>query len=157
MRGSNAFLVACVAAAVVVTAYHGLIKPTYRTIAYDDRPGIRFHQARLQQTTLKAGSQEIAFSFSYEKRPECHPPKAPPGLIRFRIWTGEKDWIWLRFENYSHAPALSGRHEMPFRSIPIPSLNPGTYKFQWVATYQCAGSSGPHEVESPKLSFEIIP
>lgn len=156
MRPSTTFLLACVAAALVLTGYDALLKPAYRRLAYDDSPPIRFLSARLENDKLPAGAPEIRFSFVYDlKRPACHPPISEPGLIRFRIWTKPQDYIWLRYENHSYAPASSGRREMPFRSIPLPPLPPGTYSFQWVATYTCQGSSGPISVESPKLPFQI--
>lgn len=103
-------------------------------------------------TTLLIKDQVVMPTYT---RSACHPPIAEPGLIRFRIFLNANDWVWLRFENRSYAPASSGRHEMPFRSIPLPPLAPGTYSFQWTATYRCKGSSGPLTVESPKLAFTV--
>lgn len=149
------FLIGCVAAATTLLIKDQVVMPTYTRLAYDDRPPINFLSARLEQATLQAG-EPIRFSLVYDnKRSACHPPIAEPGLIRFRIFLNANDWVWLRFENRSYAPASSGRHEMPFRSIPLPPLAPGTYSFQWTATYRCKGSSGPLTVESPKLAFTV--
>lgn len=159
-RVSTMFFMACLAAALVVAAWDVVLKPAYHRVAFDDSAPIRFLDAHLETNKLRVGAPEIRFSFTYsDKRAACHPPMAEAGLIRFRIWTGERDWVWLRFENRSYAPSTgssSSSKTMPFRSIPIPPLAPGRYIFQWVATYNCAGSSGPISVESPKLPFEVI-
>lgn len=148
---------ASIAAAFVIVAYDAAIKPAYRMIAYDDRPPIDFLSARLERTELQPG-EPIRMSFVYTKRPECHAPMAQPALVRFRVWLNEKDWLWLPYENRSYAPATDSNfpRETPFRSIPIPELKPGSYLFQWTATYLCAGASHPQTTESPKLPFRII-
>lgn len=147
---------ACVAAASVIAAYDGVVKPLYKKVAYDDTPPIVFLDARLQQTRLPVGAKEIEFSFVYTKRDHCHPPLSPPALIKFRIWHNAQDWVWLRYENQSYAAASATPVARPFRAIPIPPLQVGTYAFQWTATYHCSNSSGPITVESPKLPFEIV-
>ena len=157
MNASTAFLVMSVTFAALMTGYDLVIRPILMGVIYDDSAPINFLDARLEQSRLLAGATEIRFSFDYDgKRAACHPPLARPGLIRFRIWTRPQDYIWLMYENRSYAPATMERKTMPFRAIPLPPLPPGRYSFQWVATYNCIGSSRPLTVEGPRLPFEIV-
>lgn len=154
MSGGTAFLSASVVMAIFVVTYDALIKPALTRMYYDDSPPINFLSARLEKTVLRAG-EPIKMSFVYTKRRNCHPPLAPPALVRFRVWLKEKDYVWLRYENRSYAPDSRLPRETPFREIPMPHLEPGNYQFQWTAMYECSGASHPITVESPKLPFSI--
>lgn len=149
-------MLACMAAAVALSVYDSVVKPVAYRMLYDNRPPASFLSARLRHTTLQSG-EPIAFSFVYTKRAECHPPMTERGgLVRFRVWHNANDYIWLRFENFSHAAPTDIPTEKPFREVPLPPLAPGTYRFQWVATYNCLDASGPQIVESPILEFHVI-
>lgn len=155
MSIGTAFLLVSIAAAAVTVVYDAAVKPLFRAVYYNDKPPINFLSARLERSALRAG-EPIKMSFIYTKRNDCHPPKAPPALVRFRVWLRARDYVWLRYENQSYSPGSDSPRETPFRSIPMPPLEPGNYQFQWTATYDCLGASGPITVESPKLPFTIM-
>lgn len=148
-------LLTSIVCALVVTGYDALLKPALVRMVHDDSDAVNFLDARLERTQLRSG-EPITFRFTYTKRAACGPPLAPAGLIRFRVWLNAHDWIWLSQENKSYAPPTLEPRTMPFRSLPMPPLAPGSYIFQWVATYECLGSSGPIVAESPMLPFEIV-
>jgi len=133
-RLSTLFLVIAVAVVAGSLVKDVLVGPAIKRAMYDDGPPIRFLQARLQETVLQPG-QPISFAFSYTKRADCHPPLAPPGLVRSRIWWADrKKYVWTGEENLSYAG---------------PSVTP------WQATYSCASASGPQTVQSPFLPFTV--
>lgn len=154
-RLSTLFLLIALAVVAGSLVKDVIVGPAIKRAMYDDGPPIRFLQARLQETILQPG-QPISFAFSYTKRADCHPPLAPPGLVRSRIWWADrKKYVWTGEENLSYAGPSVTPVERPFRAIQIPRLAPGEYFFQWQATYSCASASGPQTVQSPFLPFTV--
>lgn len=152
---STLFLIVALAVVTGSIIKDVIVGPAVKRAMYDDGPPIRFLEARLQEAILKPG-QPISFSFTYTKRADCHPPLAPPGLVRSRVWWADRTrYVWTGEENMSYAGASKTPIKMPFREVNIPKLAPGDYFFQWQATYSCASSSGPITVQSPYLAFTV--
>lgn len=126
-------------------------------IWYDDRPAIVVRDIVVKSNKLRSG-EPFEYSFSYDKRPECHPPLGR-SEEQYRLYTmkdGEiAHWHWLSYARSSQTAPGRNMKLPGYYRIPMPPLDPGLYALQWVAEYQCARASAEQTIEGPLLKFHV--
>lgn len=141
----------------IVSIASSAVSAALKALIYDDRPALIVRAVEPVTTRLKPGAP-MQYYLVYDKRPDCDPP-AGKSEVSYRVWhypANAPAWYeWLDYSRPSRAvPGVNVRLPDPSR-IPLPSLNPGNYGFQFRSVYQCAKASGPQTIDGPVISFTV--
>lgn len=99
---------------------------------------------------------------TYSKRVDCHPP-AGRGELTYILWDLNTERLpngqpirRTVLERDSRAAGGSDVTLPDYSTVPVGELLPGSYAFQWLATYHCANARRVQNVEGPLLYFEVV-